>query len=136
MKKIFLDTNIILDFLDKKRALHKDAKLLIQKLIIENYDIYISEDMISTIYYVGKDKEKILNFFKTIINRWSVVPFGTELILEAVEICQKNPTQDLEDTLQCLCAKRYDCKYIVTFDKNFIDCGIKVINYLEIEEIG
>ena len=134
MKKIFLDTNIILDFLDKKRALHKDAKLLIQKLIIENYDIYISEDMISTIYYVGKDKEKILNFFKTIINRWSVVPFGTELILEAVEICEKNPTQDLEDTLQCLCAKRYDCTYIVTSDKNFIDCGVKVINYLDIKD--
>ena len=133
MKNIFLDTNIILDFLDKKRPLHTKAEVLIKKLIIKDYKIYISEDMLSTIFYIGKDKEKILNFFKTIINRWSVVPYGSTLILEAINFCEKNK-QDLEDAMQCLCAKKYKCTHIVTEDKNFVNCGIKIVDYSWIDK--
>ena len=129
MKKIFLDTNIVLDFLDKKRPLHLQSKELISMLTIEDYDIYISEDMLSTIFYISKDKEKVLLFFETIIKKWSVVPYGVALISEAVEHCKENKGQDLEDTLQCLCAKEHDCTYIVTSDEGFVDCGIEVVNY-------
>ena len=129
MKNIFLDTNIILDFLDQKRLLHHKAIDLIQKLIIEDYNIHISEDMLSTIFYIGKDKEKILDFFKTIVHKWSIVPFGTSLMLEAINICQQNRGQDLEDTLQCLCAKKYKCICIVTSDKNFVNCDVEVVDY-------
>jgi len=129
MKKIFLDTNIVLDFLDKKRPLHLQSKELISMLTIEDYDIYISEDMLSTIFYISKDKEKVLLFFETIIKKWSVVPYGVALISEAVELCKENKGQDLEDTLQCLCAKEHDCTYIVTSDEGFVDCGIEVVNY-------
>jgi len=129
MKKIFLDTNIVLDFLDKKRPLHLQSKELISMLTIEDYDIYISEDMLSTIFYISKDKEKVLLFFETIIKKWSVVPYGVALISEAVERCKENKGQDLEDTLQCLCAKEHDCTYIVTSDEGFVDCGIEVVNY-------
>lgn len=42
MQKVFLDTNIILDFLDKKRPLHLKAKALISKLIMNDMQIVIS----------------------------------------------------------------------------------------------
>jgi len=132
MKKIFLDTNIVLDFLDKKRPLHTQSKMLMQKLILEDYEIYISEDMLSMIFYISKEKEKVLGFFETIIAKWSVVPYGVSLILEAIELCQQNRGQDLEDTLQCLCAKKHECIYIVTEDKGFIDCGIEIIDYAQL----
>ncbi|CAA6822611.1 MAG: PIN domain-containing protein [uncultured Sulfurovum sp.] len=129
MKNIFLDTNIILDFLDKKRPLHLQSKALITKLITEDYNIFISEDMLSTIFYISKDKEKVLLFFETIIAKWSVVPYGLVLISEAITSCKVNKGQDLEDTLQCLCAKKHACIYIVTSDKGFIDCGVEVMDY-------
>ena len=129
MKNIFLDTNIVLDFLDKKRPLHLQSKALISKLIIEDYNIFISEDMLSTIFYISKDKEKVLLFFETIIAKWSVVPYGLALISKAITSCKINKGQDLEDTLQCLCAKAHDCIYIVTSDKGFVDCGIEVVDY-------
>jgi len=129
MKNIFLDTNIVLDFLDKKRSLHLKAKELITKLTIEDYSIFISEDMLNTIFYISKEKEKVLLFFETIIEKWSVVPYGLTLISEAITKCQVNKGQDLEDTLQCLCSRKHDCIYIVTSDKGFVDCGIEIVNY-------
>ncbi|CAA6808223.1 MAG: Putative nucleic acid-binding protein [uncultured Sulfurovum sp.] len=131
MKNIFLDTNIILDFLDKKRPLHTESKALISKLITEDYSIFISEDMLSTIFYISKDKEKVLLFFETIIDKWSVVPYGVALISQAITNCKTHQGQDLEDTLQCLCAKKHDCVYIITSDKGFVDCGVEVLNYDE-----
>jgi len=32
----------------------------------------------------------------------------------------------LEDTLQCLCAKENDCDMLITSDKHFYNCGMKI----------
>ena len=118
--KIFLDTNIVLDFLDSKREHHQNAKTLFAKTIVNEYQVVISEDMLSTIYYIHKDKASALSFFATILKNWEVVPYGTALISEAISYCQKTGN-DFEDSLQCLCAKKHNCLYIVTSDKKFVD---------------
>jgi predicted nucleic acid-binding protein len=133
MRKVFLDTNIILDFLDKKRPLHLNAKKLISKLIMNDYEIVLSEDMLSTIYYINKDKVRVLEFFETIMEKWNVIPYGQSLILEAISLCQNNKGQDLEDTLQCLSAKKHECFFVVTSDEGFVDCGIEVLSYEKAE---
>ena len=127
-KNIFLDTNVIIDFLDSKRANHKLARTLIEKLILEDYKIFMSEDMLSTIYYLIKDKNKVLNFFKDIYSEWNIVPFGGDVITEAIEISLKSQ-KDFEDILQCLTAKKYKAIFIVTNDKKFTDCGVKIVDY-------
>lgn len=38
---------------------------------------------------------------------------------------------DLEDLLQCLCAKENGCGYLITNDKKFCDCGVKVMSSVE-----
>ena len=129
MQKVFLDTNIVLDFLDKKRENHKNATVLISILIKNKTEIYISEDMLSTIFYISKNKEYVLHFFEMICKKWFIVEYGIELISEAIAQCMENKGQDLEDTLQCLCAKKHDCAFIITSDKGFVDCGIDVIDY-------
>lgn len=126
--RVFLDTNIVLDFLDKKRALHTQAEELFLKIITEDYSVVISEDMLSTIYYIHKNKSNALDFFDTIIEEWEIVPYGKDTITQAIQIC-KETGQDLEDTLQCLSAKKYDCIYIITSDKSFVDCGVEVSSY-------
>ena len=85
--------------------------------------------MLSTIFYISKDKEKVLLFFETIIAKWSVVPYGLPLISKAITSCKANKGQDLEDTLQCLCSKEHESIYIVTSDKRFLDCGVEVVDY-------
>ena len=128
MQKIFLDTNIILDFLDDKRPHHSDALELIAFLSVHDWQIIISEDMISTIFYIRKNPQKVLLFYQHILSHWRVVPYGLSLMQEAVARSLEDDL-DLEDTLQCLCAKKENCTIIVTEDKNFVDCGIKIVNY-------
>ncbi len=123
IQNIFLDTNIILDFLDDKREDHKKVQQLIQYLILNNYKITLSEDMLSTIFYIIKDKKATLQFFKTIIRKWNIVPYGLELIEEAIDIALEKDL-DLEDLLQCLCAKKYDSRILITKDKGFYNCGL------------
>jgi len=132
MQKVFLDTNIILDFLDKKRPHHENATRLISMLIGKKTEIYISEDMLSTIFYIIKDKKRVLLFFEMITKRWFVVPYGRELINEAIGVCLENKGQDLEDTLQCLCAKQNNCTFVITSDKGFVDCGVEVLGYEQV----
>ena len=37
MNRVFLDTNIILDFLDSKRKQHQKAKALFEKIIYDGF---------------------------------------------------------------------------------------------------
>lgn len=127
IKKIFLDINIIVDFLDSNRKNHDISKLLIKMSIENDIDIVISEDMLSTIYYIVKDKEKVLDFFEYIHDRWIISSFGPKIIKEAIKISKKEK-MDLEDTLQCLCAKENECKVIITSDKKFCYCGVNILD--------
>ena len=125
-KKIFFDINIVIDFIDIKRPNHKLAKKLVHKLVLNDYQIVISEDMLSTIFYIQKDKKKTLEFFKVIQDDWMISSFGRDVIEDAIEL-SLNETLDLEDTLQCLCAKENDCEVLITNDIGFYTCGIKVM---------
>ena len=126
-KKVFLDTNIVLDLLDTKRTNYKNVKKLIEYLILNGYSITISEDMLSTIFYINGDDQKTLEFFKVILDSWIVVSFDKVLIKEAVDIAIQN-SLDLEDLLQCLSAKDNGCEVLITEDKGFFDCGVEVLS--------
>ena len=126
--KIYFDTNIVLDMIDPSRHNHSKSIQLLKKLGLQEYKMYISEDMLSTIYYISKDKTSTLEFFENIIFiDWSILAFGTNVIKNATqEALQKN--LDLEDLLQCLCAKENGCQILITNDKKFYDCGLEVLS--------
>lgn len=126
MKTVFLDTNIILDIVDSERENHEHAKNLLRKTIKEDSTVVISEDMLSTVYYIVKNKKAVLSFFQTIIQQWHVVAFGQKVISSAINYCLNNEGADFEDALQCFCAIENKCDLLISHDRNFIDCGIKV----------
>jgi len=127
MGNVFLDTNIIIDFLDVNRKNHLKALELFKLLNEKEFNIYISEDMLRTIYYLIKDKNKVLQFLREIVKLWSVVSLGKDVINAAIEK-SLNDNVDFEDALQCFCAKKYNC-IIITNDKKFLDCGVKILDY-------
>lgn len=125
-KKVYFDTNIVLDIIDYKRPNHKISKKIWELITINKSEIFISEDMLSTIFYINKDDKYTLNFFELIRIRWFIVPFGKIVISKAISLSlEKN--LDLEDVLQCLCAKENGCDVFITNDKQFYDCGIKIM---------
>lgn len=127
MRKVFIDANIVLDFLDSLRLSHEKSVNLFNALLDNDYQPLITEDLLTVIYYIVKDKKKVLSFLSTILKQWDVIPFGKEIISEALALCLKDIKLDFEDVLQSLSAKNSGCSLIITNDKNFYNCGIDVI---------
>jgi len=126
-KNIYLDTNIVLDMIDTKRVNYNKSIELGQYLLFNDYQIIISEDMLSTIFYISKGSQDSLLFLKEVVLvDWQIVPFGKDIIGEAIELSLKD-NLDLEDTLQCLCAKNNGCNTLITHDNKFYDCGVDIL---------
>ena len=123
--RVYLDTNIIVDFLNPSREEYQNSRKLMQNLIDNKREITISEDMLSTFFYINNEKSVTLNFFNTIQNSWTISPFGKYVVKNAIDLSIQN-NLDFEDVLQCLCAKENNCDVLITSDKNFYDCEIKI----------
>ena len=123
--KLFIDTNVVIDFLDNSREGHETAVRFFEHLSAHNP--LMSEDQLTTIYYLIKDKKGVLAFLDFIHRKWEIVAFGDEVIEEAIELAHKSGG-DFEDILQCLSAKRNGCDYIVTNDRTFFECGIDIVS--------
>ncbi len=127
-KKIFLDTNVVADIIDAKREGHQRAMGLVEKAIYDDVVLCLSEDMLTTLFYISKEKAKTLEFFKNVVFvDWEILNFSKETLFEGVELAQSG-NLDLEDMLQCLCAKYGGCMAIVTNDNKFFDCGLKIFS--------
>jgi len=127
-KKIFLDTNIVADIIDAKRTKHPQAMRLMEKVIADDCSVCISEDMLTTLFYISKEKRQTLEFFENVILvDWEILSFGKNILHEGVDLALKDGV-DLEDTLQCLCAKHNGCEAIITNDSGFYDCGLGIVS--------
>ena len=127
--KLFLDTNILIDFLDEKRENNKIAKNFFDLLLEGDHDVVISEDILTTIFYICKknvERKRLLNFLQMLNEEFSIVNFGGDVIDEAIKLCQKNSKLDFEDVIQSICAESNNCDFIVTNDKNFLNIGITI----------
>jgi predicted nucleic acid-binding protein len=131
--KIFFDINIIMDIIEPSRENHDYGVKVLQKCYFEDLKIYMSEDMINTVYYLSTKKDKSIKFFQNAINEWQIVPFGANVLNQAFDFALKNGL-DLEDTLQCFCAKENGCDLFLTSDKKFVDCGVKIVTYKDFLE--
>ncbi len=135
-KKIFLDINVVIDFLEHSRRRHTKTVALIKYLTGNDYNICISEDMLTTIYSISTNKKAVLLFLKTVAVHWQILHFGKETIKDAITASLEKDS-DLEDSLQCLCAVANGCDSLITHDKSFYDCGIKIYSageFLEKED--
>ncbi|MCD6173603.1 MAG: PIN domain-containing protein [Sulfurimonas sp.] len=133
-KKVFLDTNIVADIIDSTRDNHLLSLKLLEYLVLEDYIISISEDMITALYYILKGKKTTLGFLEDVVFiDWTVLIFGKSVLEGAVKLSLEKDL-DLEDTLQCLCAKENRCEMLITNDNKFYDCGIAIYSTKEFIE--
>ncbi len=131
IRRIFLDTNILLDFLDRERASHKDASRLLDGIVSLGIEAGISDDILTTVYYVGRkqvDRTKLLDFIDFLVENFRIFPFSETIVREAVRDARRDPTADFEDLLQIHCARSGGFPLLVTNDRDFprID-GIEVM---------
>jgi len=135
-KKVFLDTNILIDFFDNQRKLHTKAKELIHFLLTNEFKIVFSEDMISTIIYIVNKNQEAQQILVSYFEKFTYDPniiicsFGTNVIRNACNYFLEYGG-DFEDILQYFCAEKEECLAIYTNDLKFPTLKIPIKRYGE-----
>ena len=132
MSNVFLDTNVMIDFLESTRPNHQKAQDLVESLLKDNHKIVISENSLSDIAYIcrNSDIDALINIFEELTFEPSIVisSFGIQAIRNACNLYKKYKG-DFEDYLQYFCAEKESCVVIYTSDVNFPQIAIPVKGY-------
>jgi predicted nucleic acid-binding protein len=135
---IFLDTNIIVDFLDPLRPSHEDSTTLFNYLYEGKFKAYYSESVATTIAYViRKDysKNRICEIIDSLNRKIILLPCGASHIANAAN---KMPP-DFEDALLYEIALHHQLDYFITSDirhfKPIESANLPVINSREFNKL-
>ena len=127
--KVFVDANIILDRYDLDRPSHKYS-LLVYEHLIKSAKIFTSCDLITTIYYVNskQDKHQALLNIQAISKTLKIIEFSNKEVEQTCNLMLEDTDyKDLEDTIQYIMAKKFECDLIISNDKNFISKDIELM---------
>ncbi len=117
MKKIYFDTNILIDILLDRDLEH----ISINKItpFLKQSKVYMSTLSVHITYYILKIKANTLMHRKAmpLINNINLIPLSKLIIDNALH----NFSIDFEDTLQYYSALDQNCDYILTRDKKDFD---------------
>jgi len=131
---IYVDTNIVIDMCDNKRALHeKSFSCIASYLEKENCEVFINSDTLANLFYVLSNRStlneaEVLDKMMFINDIFTLVPIGSEDVEMALALCAdgSTPYKDYEDTMQYVCAKKIGADVIVTNDKGFVSLDIEI----------
>ena len=113
MKKVLIDLNISLDFLNK-RNFHQEAARLINMCAENVLTGYICAHEVTTLSYFlfkeQKDKNKVVTTISTLFDIFQIIPID-ETILKASLL---SPITDYEDAVIEVSAVRFNIDYILS----------------------
>ena len=112
MKRVFLDTNILIDYI-QARAGGDDAKQLLMRGRDGDIDLYASFLTFANMAYILDGKTDIYGLFAMLTGFIKVLPMDSDQLPAALA----HQVKDFEDMLQYQCAKVARCEVIVTGNK-------------------
>jgi len=126
MKKILVDTNVILDIALNRKPFYKEASELI--ILFEKHQItpYISATTITDIYYIAKRQkghEIAINFISNLLEIFDIAEVDKGIIYNSI----KSNFKDFEDAIQEYSAIKSNINTIITRNKpDFIKSKLKI----------
>lgn len=108
MEKIFLDANILIDLVEKRKDLQPED--------FASYDVFITPLSAHILMYITRKKVPYLTFSE-IIKSFSVVMFDEIILKQSLA----GPTDDFEDNVQLLSAAEAECDLFLTEDKKLLN---------------
>ena len=129
--KVFLDTNVVIDFLGKRDGFFENASLIFQMQKEGKLNATISSlTVVNCAYILGKafSKEVMLNKVEELCRLFQVSGIDRATIIAALEM----KPSDFEDAVQYLSALPYQPDIIITRDKKgFSTIGIPIMTPTE-----
>ena len=136
MKKLFLDTNIIVDLIADRKPFSKYAIQIFQKAELKEIELFTSSHSIATTHYLLKKylaEKELRDVLYNLLDYITVVAVDVDILKKGLRSNHK----DFEDSIQILCAssiEKIDC--IVTRNtKDFKTSEIPAFNPDEILSI-
>ncbi len=109
--KLFLDTNVVLDFLLPREGELEEIEHIFNLANNKNIDCFISESVLATcIYFLEKEKRKnTLQMLRSILEVMHILPFDPSVLYSSIEIFN-----DLEDGLLFFLAQFHGMDFFIT----------------------
>ena len=127
MKRVFIDTNVILDVLLQRDGFWQDSLKIFQLAELGKIKAYVSASSMTDIFYVSRKKLSLPTARQAIENLlalFEIVDVGREDLSGALTI----HIDDFEDALQAYCAKKAKVTTLITRDvEGFSGIDIEVV---------
>ena len=125
--KLFLDTNIVIDFLSGREPFADDAIALFQLADNHEVELVVSDlTLVNTVYVLQRLHNPIESIYEALNNirpLISIVPIGESVI----DMCLQHRSNDFEDEVQYFAAVNAEVDYIVTRNKKDFDFGDEAV---------
>jgi len=113
MKKILIDLNIILDFLNK-RNFHVEAAQVINMCVEKKISGYICAHEVTTLSYFllkdQKDKTKVINTITALLDIFNIIPIDETILRDSLI----SPISDYEDAVIEVSSMKLNIDYIIS----------------------
>ena len=133
MRKVFFDTNIIVDLIADRQPFSKYAIEIFQKAEENYFQLFTSSHSIATTHYLLKkhlEEKELRNVLSNLLDYLTVIAVDSDIIKKGL----RSKYKDFEDSIQILCAssiENIDC--IVTRNiKDFKNSEVPVFTPDEI----
>ncbi|WP_417607919.1 type II toxin-antitoxin system VapC family toxin [Owenweeksia hongkongensis] len=126
--RIFLDTNVVYDFVSKRQPFYDAAALLIREAILKNYTIQISSLSVVNISYTTQkthDTSMANLAVASMLQSFELTPINQQIIEEA----HLSGWKDFEDAVQYFSAIQDNADVIITRNqKDYEENKIPILN--------
>ena len=135
MKQVFVDTNILLDYLFERRGFYKNAERLFDYCAMRNIKVNISALSVATIAYLLSKKFRINQVkeqLEILYGVTKILPFDENIIF----LAHQSSFKDLEDAFQYFTAKEHHIPLLITRNlKDFVVDDLSILSPQQFLEI-
>lgn len=126
MDKIFIDTDIILDLIQKREPFYNDAVKLFSLVEEKQITGYVSPLIFANLYYMLRKADSKTFAVQTLVRLKALVKVLT-IDEKTIELALSSGFRDFEDAIQYYAALGAKLKYLITRNKaDYIESGIIV----------
>lgn len=133
--KVFFDTNVLIDVLQKREAFYKNSYTVFLAAADNSIEGVISATSVTDIFYIIRkhmDHESSLKIIMELLELFTICDVTKDDLFAALQF----KTNDYEDAVQTACAQRTQSNFIVTRDqKGFSNSPVKAISPVELVQI-
>ena len=124
MMKVFIDTNVFLDYIQQRPEGWKEAEIIFFLAIHGDIELLVTDLTIANIRYITRKDIALEEFYavmKGLRPYYHIVPLGSTVVEKAYQI----ETKDFEDALQYYAAEHAEADCVVTRNLGATDkpCG-------------